>query len=189
MSAYSVVVTPWTMVHQASPSMGYFRKEYWNGLPFPPPGDPPDPRIEPTSPALAGGLLITEPPGKPLYLLDFNKMLENEQSVTSYLQRIHEPCVNRPTGGCFSPAPSWRPGSWFAQQPRHWVTPEWAPRGAVIRSQRQGTNPDTGKWNENTVSFPRIWISGLTNLGLKTKHQHSVIYGTFLSRSPGVFCS
>ena len=51
---------------------GFTRQEYWNGFPFPPPGDLPDPginpRIEPTSrtsPALAGGFFITEPPGKP----------------------------------------------------------------------------------------------------------------------------
>ena len=45
--------------------MGFPRQEYWSGLPFPPPGDLPDPGIEPTSPALAGGVFITEPPGKP----------------------------------------------------------------------------------------------------------------------------
>ena len=38
-------VTPWTVAHQAM-SMGYSRKEYWNGLPFPSPGDFPDPEIE-----------------------------------------------------------------------------------------------------------------------------------------------
>ena len=40
-------------------------QEYWSGLPFPSPGDPPDPGIEPTSPALAGGSFTTGPPGKP----------------------------------------------------------------------------------------------------------------------------
>ena len=45
--------------------MGYTRQEYWNGLPFHFPGDLPDPGIEPTSPALAGMLFTTEPPGKP----------------------------------------------------------------------------------------------------------------------------
>ena len=47
--------------------MGFSRQEYWSGLPFPPPGDLPDPEIGPeshASPALAGGFLITEPPGK-----------------------------------------------------------------------------------------------------------------------------
>ena len=55
-------VTPWTVAHQASLSMGFSRQEYWSGLPCPPPGDLPDPGIEPTSltsPALAGGFFTT----------------------------------------------------------------------------------------------------------------------------------
>ena len=44
--------------------MGFPRQEYWNGLPFPSPGDLPNPGIEPSSPALAGGFFTTEPPGK-----------------------------------------------------------------------------------------------------------------------------
>ena len=54
-------VIPWTVAHQAV-SMGFSRQEYWSGLPFPTPGDLPDPGIEPTSlmsPALAGGFFIT----------------------------------------------------------------------------------------------------------------------------------
>ena len=42
--------TSWAVVHKALLSMGFFRQEYWSGLPFPPPGDLPDPGIEPTSP-------------------------------------------------------------------------------------------------------------------------------------------
>ena len=45
--------------------MGFFRHEYWSGLPCPSPGDLPDPGIEPVSPALAGGFFTSEPPGKP----------------------------------------------------------------------------------------------------------------------------
>ena len=45
-------VTPWTVAHQAPPSMGFSRQEYWNGLPFPSPGDLLNPGIEPGSPAL-----------------------------------------------------------------------------------------------------------------------------------------
>ena len=44
--------TPWTVAHQAPPSMGFSRQEYWSGLPFPSPGDLPNPGIEPGSPAL-----------------------------------------------------------------------------------------------------------------------------------------
>ena len=59
---------PWTVAHKAPPSLGFSRQEYWSGLPFPTPGDLPDPGIEPmspVSPALAGGFVTTAPPGKP----------------------------------------------------------------------------------------------------------------------------
>ena len=54
-----------TVAHQAPLSMRFSRQEYWNGLPFPPPGDLPDPGIEPTSPALQADFLPSESPGKP----------------------------------------------------------------------------------------------------------------------------
>ena len=58
----------WTVAHQAPPSMGLSRQEYWSGLPFPSPGDLPDPGIEPRSPTLQAEALTSEPPGwyKPL---------------------------------------------------------------------------------------------------------------------------
>ena len=49
--------------------MGFSRQEYWSGLPFPSPGDFPDPGIEPGSPALQADSLLSEPPGKPGYEL------------------------------------------------------------------------------------------------------------------------
>ena len=67
-SGYSVAsdsLTPWTVAHQASPSMGFSRQEYWSGLLFPSPGDLPDPGIEPRSPTLQADALTSEPPGKP----------------------------------------------------------------------------------------------------------------------------
>ena len=42
--------TPWTIAHQGPLAMGFFRQEYWSELPFPPPGDLPDPGIKLTSP-------------------------------------------------------------------------------------------------------------------------------------------
>ena len=55
----------WTIAHQAPLFMGFSRQTYWSGLPFLPPGDLPDPGIEPTSPALEGGFFTPEPPGTP----------------------------------------------------------------------------------------------------------------------------
>ena len=56
--------TPWTVAHQAPPSMGFSRQEYCGGLPFSFPEDLPDLRIEPRSPALQADTLTSEPPGK-----------------------------------------------------------------------------------------------------------------------------
>ena len=56
---------PWTVAYQVPPSMGFSRQEYWSGLPFPSPGDLPDPGIEPRSPAFQADALTSEPPGKP----------------------------------------------------------------------------------------------------------------------------
>ena len=53
--------TPWTVAHQAPLSMGFSRQEYWNGLPFPSPGDLPHPGNEAASPASAGGFFTTVP--------------------------------------------------------------------------------------------------------------------------------
>ena len=67
---YSVIkscltVTLWTIACHPPLSMGFSRQEYWNGLPFPPPGNLPNPGIESTSPTLADRFFTTEPPGKP----------------------------------------------------------------------------------------------------------------------------
>ena len=56
--------TPWTVACQAPLSMGFFRQEYWTGLPFSSAGGLPDPETEPTSPVLPGRFFTTEPPVK-----------------------------------------------------------------------------------------------------------------------------
>ena len=63
-SRVCLFVTLWTITHQAPLSMGFSRQEYWSGLPCPPPGDLPDPGIEPGPPALQEDSLPSEPPGK-----------------------------------------------------------------------------------------------------------------------------
>ena len=64
LSHVQLFVTPWTIAYQAPPSMGFSRQEYWSGLPFPP-GDLPDPGIEPGSPTFQADALTSEPPGNP----------------------------------------------------------------------------------------------------------------------------
>ena len=68
LSPVQLFVTSWTLARQVVLPIGFSRQEYWSGLPFPLPGDLPDPGIEPTShvsPALIGRFFTTEPPGKP----------------------------------------------------------------------------------------------------------------------------
>ena len=57
LSLVRLFATPWTVAYQALPSMGFSRQEYWSGLPFPSPGDLPDPGIEPRSLALRADAL------------------------------------------------------------------------------------------------------------------------------------
>ena len=65
-SRVRLFATPWTVAHQTPPSVGFSRQEYWSGLPFPSPGDLPNPGIEPRSSALQEDSLPSEPTGKPV---------------------------------------------------------------------------------------------------------------------------
>ena len=78
--------TPWAVAYQAPPSMGFPRQECWSELPFPPPGDLPNPGIEPWSPILQADALLSEPPGKSLKWKSDNNLeermkIENNHSV------------------------------------------------------------------------------------------------------------
>ena len=71
-SHVQIFTTPWTVTRWAPLSIAFSRREYWSGLPFPPPGGLPDPGIKPVplaSPAMTGGFFTTESPGKPSYSL------------------------------------------------------------------------------------------------------------------------
>ena len=72
LSPVRLSATPWTVAHQAPPSMGFSRQEYWSALASSSPGDLPDSGIEPASLALAGRFFTTEPREKPIV---FNKYL------------------------------------------------------------------------------------------------------------------
>ena len=65
LSRVRLFATPWTIAHQAPPSVRFSRQEYWSGLPFPSPGDLPDQRIELGSSALCADTLPSEPLGNP----------------------------------------------------------------------------------------------------------------------------
>ena len=76
-SCVQLVATSWTGAHEAPLSVGFSRQEYQSGLPFPSPGDFPNPGIEPRSPTLQADSLPSEPPGKLIYtyIHMYNKFL------------------------------------------------------------------------------------------------------------------
>ena len=84
------LATPWTVVHQAPLSMGFSRQEYWSGLPFPSPGDLPNPGIEPGTFALQVDSLLTELQGKPEFGLT-----QLSQARSSNLDK-NDPCYPGP---------------------------------------------------------------------------------------------
>ena len=84
LSHVQLFATPWTVAHQAPPSMGFSRQEYWSGLPFPSPGNFPNPGIEPRSPALQADTLLSEPSGKRVCIMHiFSLLLKYIVNTTS----------------------------------------------------------------------------------------------------------
>ena len=80
LSYVRLFVTPWTAAHQAPLSMGFSRQEFWSGLPFPSPGNLPDPETEPrspVSPALQADSLPLSHQGNPQWSMDVNKYLSD----------------------------------------------------------------------------------------------------------------
>ena len=76
--------TPWTVACQPPLSLGFFRQEYWNGLPFPSPGDLPNPGIEPRSTVLQADSLLSEPPWQTKMAYELNYFLcEKYTQITS----------------------------------------------------------------------------------------------------------
>ena len=80
------LVTAWTVAHQAPLSIGFSRQEYWNGLPFPSPGDPHDPGIQPGSPALQADSLPTE-------LANIQKTMSLQQRLWPLLEMTIRRCL------------------------------------------------------------------------------------------------
>ena len=92
--------TPWTVVHQALLSMGFSSKEYWSGLPFPPPGDLPDPGIKPSLLHLLLWLgYLNGGGGAPFTKLRFLISLKSTEDLITHGPSLLEPSRNRPFGG------------------------------------------------------------------------------------------
>ena len=75
LSRVRLFATLWTLAYEAPRSMEFSRQEYWSGLPFPSPGELPNPGIEPGSPTSQADALPSEPPGKTRMLKRLPKLL------------------------------------------------------------------------------------------------------------------
>ena len=83
LSCGRLFATPWTVAYQASLSMGFSRQEYQSGLPFPSPGDLPDPGIEPMSPALQVDSLPPSHQGSPNYIIASLNLYNSPKEIKS----------------------------------------------------------------------------------------------------------
>ena len=164
LSRVRLFATPWTVAHQAPPSMGFSRQEYWSGLPVPSSGDLPDPGIEPRSPTLWEDALTPEPPGKQeLYILVCWCVCMCVCSVAQSCLTLCYPMDCSPPGSSvrgISPArlPEWvsisfsRRSSWSRDRTwvpciGRWVLYHWATWEAHI-----------SQWNTLRKQFPRALI-------------------------------
>ena len=89
LSHIQLFVILWTVARQSPLSMEFSKQEYWSGLPFPIPGDLPDPGIEPTSPlfpSLAGRFFTTAPPRKHLIVTKIREPLHLNDHMLTWLQ-------------------------------------------------------------------------------------------------------
>ena len=73
-SYVQLFATLWTVAHQAPQSMRFSRQEYWSGVPCPPPGDLPDPGVEPASPALKAESSLLSHQESPRYMCMYNQI-------------------------------------------------------------------------------------------------------------------
>ena len=101
-SDVQLFATPWTVAHWAPLSMEFSREEYWSGLPFPSPGDLPNPEIEPRSSTLQAASLPSEPRGKPYkalihkWVILFNFPKDTSWQLTIQDQFVTKPIIQRP---------------------------------------------------------------------------------------------
>ena len=122
---------PWTVAHQAPPSMGFSRQEHWSGFPFPSTGDLPDPGIKPRSPTLRADALTSAPQGKPLNI--------RIQVLTSKISR-----EERKPGGRKKREEAGEGGwnvSCHLQIPRRYGTFPWASREGTNLSVNEKSSP------------------------------------------------
>ena len=104
-SCVQLFVTPWTVDHQVPLSMEFSRQAHWTGLPFPSPGDLPNPGTEPRSPTLQADSLPSEPLGKPFQQESHVKWIASSSLCSNLTFPKHPFKLKSLPALCHSPAP------------------------------------------------------------------------------------
>ena len=133
LSCVRLFVTLWTVAYQASLSMGFSRQEYQSGLPFPSPGDLPEPGIEPTSPALWADALPSEPLRLILILLQIGDHSNSTMLIiTKTWQHMFQSC-------------------WLL----HGLSGMWEKKWQYASERADSRNPESGcpRWSEHCIHF------------------------------------
>ena len=155
--------TLWTVARQASLSMGFPGQEYWSGLPFPSPGDLPDPGIELTSPALKVDSLPAE---------SLESQMISTELVQSRVPRLQAEGDMR----MFSSWETWRQGEkQKGHRPvsrAHRCCPSWP-----HWSQSSGFHAFLSLLNDPSSGFPRHWIPPHPSKKNKQPIKNRVIFG------------
>ena len=154
LSRVQLFETPWTVAHQAPLSMGFFRQEYWSGLPFPPPGDLPNPGIKPESPmspALQEDSLPAESLGSPQYAI----CTTAERSLLSYTVRSFSPWAPSLCQVLCCASDPKRSQSWFLSS----GSPQW------WEAKKQSVR-DTDQQDSDRARVGSLW-KHQTQLGMK----------------------
>ena len=155
LSCVWLFASPWTVAHQAPSSIGFPRQEYWSGLPFPSPGDLPDPGIQPGSPAFQADSLPSEsppssvfwtPPYAVLHLGLTWGFLPPEMLFTNLsLKAIIPKPTLRAKNSCCHLLSVWQLDKLFC--------PASSPQNSISSSVNGGKNNTTHGWREKHVHF------------------------------------
>ena len=153
LSHVQLFATPWTVAHPVPLSMRFSRQEYWSRLPFPSPGDLPDPGIEHTSPVSPGRFFTTEPSGKPFHVVCVSKLPDLSVPLLPNLscRKIQKewlfPHLDYPTADTYINISVYCSYFWHAMSP----SVDWE------LSENREYLPFFFGWNQ-CLMFPSIWL-------------------------------
>ena len=152
------LVTTWIVARQAHLSMGFPRREYWSGLPFPPPGNLPDPGIKLSSPALQVDSLPAEPSRSSINIQIYMYM-----GLPRWLSGKEAACQSGDTGLIFGSGRTPGKGKGIA-----WKLPWTEERGGLLYKGWQSHNPVSKHTAHTWMFIRRNWLTWLRILRIPT---------------------